>query len=196
MFCHNCGARVGEGKKFCTQCGAKLLEDHPEPPVPGPARGPEYLLMAMDVAMVLCVLFLPVLGSGILSISFTLLDIAQGLEYLANFGGSGTSDVSSLTVISMVAGIMVAAIGAASAFDFYRDYTGNVGGAGGLVGLLCVAFMLLIGSGVQTTLGSELSGLGISSSVVGSAVSMGVGVWALGIVSAISYVLHQTRKDG
>ncbi len=196
MFCHNCGARVDVGKKFCTQCGAKLLGDHPEPPVPGPARGPEYLLMAMDVAIVLCVLFLPVLGSGISSISFTLPDIARGLGYLANFGGSGTSDVSSLTVFSMVAGIMVAAIGAASAFDFYRDYTGNVGGAGGLVGLLCVAFMLLIGSGVQTTLGSELSGLGISSSIVGGAVSMGVGVWALGIVSTISYVLHQARKDG
>ena len=42
MFCHNCGASIIQGQKFCSQCGTALAETPPpaqETPVP-PAAAP------------------------------------------------------------------------------------------------------------------------------------------------------------
>ena len=33
MFCEKCGHKIAEGEVFCSNCGAQVVQQKPEPPV-------------------------------------------------------------------------------------------------------------------------------------------------------------------
>jgi len=197
MYCYQCGAEIGKGKKFCTRCGANLRPmDSPEPePIPLPANPPRprYGLMALDVAIAYCALFMPFVKASFLPVSVTLLDLAKGAENLASLsslmGSSGSSETNALNILTGFAWFLVVAVVATVALDLYRDYKGGGNARSAFVGLAVAVIEFFFDAVVSSQISSSLAGFGVGS-VSSSVVKCGTGVWLVGILGIVSIFMH------
>lgn len=220
MFCTNCGEKIDETKRFCPHCGQPIGDapvppksepapapDAPVPPKPTPdpapktapapaqTRKPHYGLMALDAAIAFCALCMPIVTASFLSFSLTLPDLARGSSKLASLSslvGSSSSDVAIFKDVSTFAMIMILAVVVSAAVDAYQDYKGGGVSYSGFVGVGVAAICFFFFGAESKEIASSLSGFGVSS-VSKSVFSCGLGVWATGIVSIVSVVMHARR---
>lgn len=152
--------------------------------------------MALDAAIAFCALCMPIVTASFLSFSLTLPDLAQGSSKLASLSslvGSSGSDVTMFKGASTFAMILILAVVVSSAVDIYQDYKGGGVAYSGFVGfgVAVIGFIFVATAGKE--IASSLSGFGVSS-VSKSVISCGLGVWATGIVSIVSVVMHARRR--
>lgn len=200
-YCHECGAKIPDEARFCTQCGTRQMSKTmtpPPPPSPPPVHKLKSVCIATDIVLLISVFFLPWASISILGVSASLTDIMTGfsdmtgaLGDLASYIGSSSSAVMTMSNISTLVAVSMVCVAVAIGFDAYRDFTGRKGpGSGGVAGIILFGLFLLIVAGINGEISSAI-GNAVRYSFSTSVVSAAPGAWVTLAVSVFSIYIHR-----